>query len=195
MRIEYTHEGKVVATSDWAMRQWLWDAWKEYSAGKGADGVGAFLDGGMMDYIDREYTASDILCGNEGRSVNEVWDRLMEEYICVPYHRAKGAIYDILETDNDAGVVYREIEEDDEDELSDVRELAGTILRVGEVQGGETCPETGDSVQVRMPDGTVMVLYLSRSFGDAMPTDEEILDSVERVVPYPATRWEAERWR
>lgn len=43
-----------------------------------------------------------------------------------------------------------------------------------------------------MPDGGLMVLYLSETYGDAYPTDEEILRTVESVAPFPVPRWEAE---
>lgn len=65
------------------------------------------------------------------------------------------------------------------------------ILRDREVTGGETSPD-GDSVQVRMPDGTLMVLYLSESFGDELPSDDGILGTVEAAAPFPTPRWEAE---
>lgn len=66
------------------------------------------------------------------------------------------------------------------------------ILDNGEISGGETCPETGDMVQVRMPDGIVYNLYLSKTFGDELPTREQIMETVEAVGRFPTPRWEAE---
>lgn len=58
--------------------------------------------------------------------------------------------------------------------MADVRR----ILK-GEVTGGETHPD-GDSVQI-MADGEKWQLFLSESFGDAIPSDADILRTVTAV--------------
>lgn len=58
--------------------------------------------------------------------------------------------------------------------LADVRR----ILK-GEITGGETHPD-GDSIQIEA-GGEKWQLFLSESFGDAYPSDEEILRTVTAV--------------
>ncbi len=71
--------------------------------------------------------------------------------------------------------------------LTEVRE----ILRHGEYVGGVTDPECGDIVQMRTDDGSEWSIYLGESFGDAVPSDADILRTVAAVGECPGRRDDA----
>lgn len=70
--------------------------------------------------------------------------------------------------------------------LAEVREILGH----GEYVGGVTDPE-GDIVQIRTEDGSEWSMYLAESFGDAVPTDDDILRTVAAVGECPGMRRDA----
>ncbi len=51
-------------------------------------------------------------------------------------------------------------------------------IEQAEYSGGTTGPE-GDSVQYRTKNGEVITVYLSATFGDAAPSDEDVLRTAE----------------
>ena len=55
------------------------------------------------------------------------------------------------------------------------------LLETGDVTGGITDPE-GDIVQMTAEDGSKLDLHLGRSFGDRLPSDDEIIDSIEGIA-------------
>ena len=70
--------------------------------------------------------------------------------------------------------------------LAEVREILGH----GEYVGGVTDP-VGDIVQIRTEDGSEWSMYLNESFGDAVPTDDDILRTVAAVGECPGMRSDA----
>lgn len=67
------------------------------------------------------------------------------------------------------------------------------ILETGTVGGGMTSPEN-DVVQVRDScEGTVF-LFLDRTFGDRLPTDSEILESVVSAGDGPSEWFSVPVW-
>ncbi len=62
------------------------------------------------------------------------------------------------------------------------KQQIGTLLRTGEMTGGVTDPEGGDVIQIRTVRGEELDLHLDRTFGDRLPSDSEILESVEGIA-------------
>ena len=61
--------------------------------------------------------------------------------------------------------------------IDDIRMLLAT----GQITGGITDPE-GDIVQITAEDGSKLDLHLGRSFGDRLPSDDEIIGSIEGIA-------------
>ena len=61
--------------------------------------------------------------------------------------------------------------------INDIRKLLAT----GQITGGITDPE-GDIVQITAEDGSKLDLHLGRSFGDRLPSDDEIIGSIEGIA-------------
>lgn len=62
--------------------------------------------------------------------------------------------------------------------MASIRDLM-ELIENGEYMGGETSPD-GDSVQYKL-NGRTHTIFLSETFGDAVPSDEDIIRTADAI--------------